>query len=112
MKAALKQAFDAEMAAAQDHFKMGRLDQAVYHVEIAHVLGQRYIVPHTRTHWILLKIGFKRRSPGECIGQILRIMIGIIGSAIGIVPVGNTGGANVSMFRRLPIDPTIRHLLD
>lgn len=105
MKFELKQAFEAEMFAAEDLYRKGRLNQEFKHVEVAHVLGQRYVVPHVRSHWLMLKIGLKRRSSTEVLGQAVRIFLGALGSAVGIVPEGNTGGTDISMFKRLPIDP-------
>lgn len=92
--------------------KGGSLDEAFAHLERAHVLGQRYIVPHVRAHWLMLRIGVSRRSVAEVMGQAARIVLGALGSAIGVVPTGNTGGTNVSMFRRLPIDPQIENVLN
>jgi hypothetical protein len=112
MKAELKKAFDSEMAAARNRYERGQLDQAYKHLEVAHVLGQRHVVPHVIAHWGMLKIGLKRRSFGEVLGQAVRIILGAIGSAVGVVPIGNTGGTNISMFKRLPIDPAIRNLVD
>jgi hypothetical protein len=112
MKPELKQAFEAEMAAAGCLYQQGRLDQAFRHLEVAHVLGQKYVAPHVRSHWLMFRIGMKRRSASEVLGQGVRIFLGALGSAVGIVPVGNTGGTDISMFKRLPIDPGIRGLLE
>lgn len=112
MKAELKKAFESEMAAARNRYARGQLDQAYKHLEVAHVLGQRYVVPHIITHWGMLRIGLKRRSASEVVGQGVRIVLGAIGSAVGIVPTGNTGGTNINMFKRLPVDPAIKTLLD
>jgi hypothetical protein len=59
----------------------------------------------------MLKIGLKRRSLQEVSGQAARILLGALGSAVGVVPVGNTGGTNISMFKRLPIDRDLQDLL-
>lgn len=112
MKTALKQAFDAEMAEATRHYHNKEFNQAFKHLEVAHVLGQRYVIPHTVSHWWMLKIAFKRRSVAEVMGQAVRIVLGILGSAVGIVPTGNTGGTNISMFKKLPIAPDLRKLVD
>lgn len=112
MGPALREAFEREMAQAQRFYREGQLDHAFKHLEIAHVLGQRYVVPHIRTHWLMLKIGLRRRSVTQVLGQAVRIVLGALGSAIGVVPVGNTGGTNISMFQRLPIAPDISHILD
>lgn len=111
MKNQLKTAFDAEMAIARDLNRKGRLAQAFGHLEIAHVLGQRHVVPHVVAHWWMLKIGLQRRSASEVVGQAVRIVLGALGSVVGVVPVGNTGGTNISMFKRLPIDPTLKKLV-
>lgn len=108
----LKSAFDAEMFAAMQRYRKGQLDQAFKHLEVAHVLGQRYVLPHVLSHWWMLKIGLKRRAPTEVVGQAVRIVLGAFGSAVGVVPTGNTGGTNISMFRRMPIAPEIKRYLD
>ncbi|NNG21426.1 DUF3703 domain-containing protein [Telluria aromaticivorans] len=56
--------------------------------------------------------GRRRRSIPEVVGQIIRIALKALGSVIGIVPVGNTGGTNIVMFKRLPVDPAIRKLME
>lgn len=112
MKSALRHAFHAELAAARRALAAGRLAQAMRHAENAHVLGQRYVIPHTQSHWLMLRIGVRRRSLREVWGQALRIVLGILGSAVGIVPTGNTGGTDIGMFRRLPIEPALAKLLN
>lgn len=107
MKNLLKRRFESEMAAAYGCLQRGRLSRAFRHAERAHVMGQRYVAPHVRTHWLMLKIGLKRRSLGEVWGQAIRIVLGALGSAVGIVPIGNTGGTNIGMFKRLPVEPEI-----
>ena len=53
------------------------------------------------------KIGLLRRDFKEVVGQLVRIPFGILGSCIGIVPTGNTGGSNVSMFAKMDIPKDI-----
>jgi hypothetical protein len=110
MKPELKNAFDAEMAVAYRCYRKRRLHQAFKHLETAHVLGQRYVVPHVQTHWLMLKIGLRRHSTGEVVGQTIRIVLGAIGSAVGVVPTGNTGGTDIGMFKRLPVNVGTRIL--
>lgn len=112
MTPVLKEAFEREMDEAQRLYRDGQLDQAFKHLETAHVLGQRRVVPHVRSHWLMLKVGLHRRSAPEVFGQAVRIVLGALGSAVGVVPVGNTGGINISMFKRLPIEPDIAGILD
>lgn len=108
----LKRAYRAEMMAARRSYRRREDGNAMRHLEIARVMGQQYVAPHVATHYWMLKIGLRRRSPLQAWGQLLRIVLGAIGSAVGTVPVGNTGGTNISMFRRLPVDPAIQRLLE
>ena len=84
---------------------------AFTHLERAHVLGQERVQPHVRSHWLMLKLELGRRRPLAALGQAVRIVFAALGSAIGVVPTGNTGGTNVSMFRRMPIDPELVTLM-
>lgn len=112
MKPAVKQAFEAEMRTASDCYRNGHLDIAFRHLERAHVIGQRHVRSHAQTHWLMLKIGVARRAPAEVWGQAIRFILGVLGSAVNVVPVGNTGGTDISMFKRVPIAPDIAQILD
>jgi hypothetical protein len=112
MKPELKNAFDTEMAMAYRCYRKSRLHQAFKHLETAHVLGQRYVVPHVQTHWLMLKIGLRRRSTGEVVGQTIRIVLGALGSVVGVVPAGNTGGTDIGMFKGLPVNAGTRTLVE
>ena len=112
MSPALKDAFEREMAEAKRLYRADLQGQAFKHLETAHVLGQRHVMPHIRTHWLMLKIGLRRRSAVEVFGQAVRIVLGALGSAVGAVPVGNTGGTDISMFKRLPIPGEIAHIVE
>jgi hypothetical protein len=111
MKTELMAAFEAEMAAAKRQIQAGRLDRAMRHLERAHVLGQNHVMPHVRSHWAMFRIAVKRHSPADGLGQAVRIILGALGSAVGVVPTGNTGGTDISMFARLPIDDEIAVLI-
>lgn len=111
MKAPLKEAFAIELAAARDALARGELDAAFRHLERAHVLAQRHTGPHALVHWQMLRLGWLRRDPREVFGQLVRITAALIFSRIW-VPVGNTGGANVSAFRPMPIPDDLRRWLD
>lgn len=105
-------AFDNEIALAKGSIARGELDTGFAYLERAHVIGQAFVVPHARSHWLMLKVEFRRRRPVAAFGQILRIALGVLGSAVGVVPVGNTGGSNVSMFKRMPIAPELQDIID
>jgi len=112
MNAQLNLVFRHEIEIAKSALKSGEWERAYHHLERAHVLGQRYVWPHTYCHVLFLKLGWARRDIGEIIGQFLRIVLGAVGSVLNRVPVGNTGGANVNMFRRMPIAEDLRQYLN
>jgi hypothetical protein len=105
-------AFESEIALAQQLIARGALEQAFAHLERAHVIGQAFVVPHVRSHWSMLKVELLRRRPAAAVGQVVRIVLGALGSAVGRVPVGNTGGSDVSMFKHMPIAPELQDLID
>lgn len=109
MSPPLKAAFSAEMQLARDYHQAGNLDSAFAHLERAHILGQRDTLRHTWSHWWMLRVGWRRRDRRETVGQIARILASLLFSRIW-VPEGNTGGANVSPFKPLPIPADLRGL--
>lgn len=112
MNSARRVAFDAEVRQAEELIAAGQLDRAFTHLERAHVLGQTSVWPHARSHWLMCRIELRRRRGAAVLGQVVRIVLGTIGSAIGVVPVGNTGGTNVGMFERMPVSPELQRILD
>jgi hypothetical protein len=112
MNSALRAAFDDELAGAEQLIAAGQLDAAFAHLETAHVLGQAFVLPHARSHWLMCRVEIRRGRPAAVVGQIVRILLGTVGSAIGIVPVGNTGGTDISMFKRLPVRPELQTIID
>lgn len=82
------------------------------HLERAHIIGQKYPVPHTAVHWEMLKFGFRIKSAKEIIGQLPRLLFGGVKSFVGTVPVGNTGGANVHPLKPMKIPADIQELFD
>ncbi len=105
-------AFASEMAAAKKELQAGRQETAQAHLERAHVIGQAHPLPHALTHWWMLKIEWQRHHPVAVAGQAIRMVFGGLASAIGVIPVGNTGGSNISMFKRLPVDPELQAIID
>lgn len=112
MNSLLGLAYEKEIALAKQHIARDELRQGYFHLERAHVIGQAFVVPHARSHWLMLKVEFRRKRPCAALGQALRIVLGVLGSAIGVVPVGNTGGSDISMFKRLPIAPELQSIID
>jgi hypothetical protein len=105
-------AFEKEIASARALMRRNEHDQALPHLERAHVLGQQHAVPHVQSHWLMLRVAVHRREPVAMLGQAARIVLGTVGSLVGSVPTGNTGGTNISMFKRLPIEPELRKIME
>lgn len=99
----LKQAYRQEFAAAKQAYTARDYDHAFRRFERAHILGQRYFWAHLITHWWMLRIAVKRLDGREIIGQIVRIVATVPGYLFGWIPIGNTGGANVSALKPMPI---------
>lgn len=112
MNVRLRSAFDEEISRGVELIACGKPEQAFKHLERAHVLGQTLVGPHAKAHWLMLQVELRRRRVGAAIGQVVRLLLGVIGSAVGVVPVGNTGGSDINMFSRLPIAPELQRIID
>ncbi|MFY8274558.1 DUF3703 domain-containing protein [Pseudoalteromonas sp. SSDWG2] len=80
-------------------------EQQFKHYENAHVLGQASTYWHTYTHWLMLRWGWQHRVYNEVAGQVIRIIGAVSKTAVGLLPTGNTGGANISPFKPLELSP-------
>lgn len=107
----LQTAFKHEMQIAKSLYQQSDYPQCFHHLERAHILGQRDYIPHVTNHYWMLKVGLKQKNLKEVLGQILRI-IGSAGSLIGFVPLGNTGGSNVSPVKPMPIPDDLAHFFN
>ena len=98
---------DAELrAAAQDP------SNGFEHLERAHVLGQASTREHVRVHWRMLTWALSHRDAKEFFGQTVRIIGAATKTFIGFVPSGNTGGANVSAVKPMPVDPELAAIIE
>lgn len=107
----IKKCVDAEIERASDLVKTGDLAAAFHHLERAHIIGQSVTFDHTRVHWLMLKIGWRKRDVKEVFGQIIRIIGASTKTPFGIYPSGNTGGANVWFFKPMPVPPDLREII-
>ncbi len=112
MNQELKAAYWAQIDKAKQQLLENKLEDAFRSLQVAHVLGQKHVWPHTVSHLYMLKIGWLKKDAREIMGQLLRIPLGILGSLVGIVPSGNTGGSDVSMYQRMDIPADIKELLE
>ncbi len=82
------------------------------HLERAHVIGQESTYWHVKVHVLMLAWALRHHSVRETLGQLVRIIGAATKTAFGLVPQGNTGGANVSPFRKMPIAPELAALIE
>ncbi|WP_425062077.1 DUF3703 domain-containing protein [Pyruvatibacter mobilis] len=97
---------------AKEAYSRDQLDEAFRLLERAHILGQRYFTTHFITHWWMLKVGIRKTDWREIRGQVLRMIAVIPGYLFGWVPKGNTGGADVSALKPMPIPDDLTTLLN
>src|SRR5438132_7244595 len=105
---ALHVAWLTERAEANDARERGVFEQEWAHLERAHILSQPMAGPHVRTHVSMLGYALRHRDRHEVVGQLVRLVVAGPGSLTGRYPVGNTGGANVSALRPMPIPDDLR----
>ncbi len=111
MRPALRAAFEQELSVAQSAIAVEEWATAWTCMERAHVLGQRSTRTHVRAHVRMLRFAWRRRDVREIAGQLTRIAGASLLTWIWI-PEGNTGGARVSAFRRMPIPADLGRMLD
>jgi len=103
-------AFHNEMQIADQARNENDLNLAFCHYERAHILSQKYTFPHIRSHIGMLRIGLLRKDMREIFGQCVRMIAALVFSKLW-VPLGNTGGANVSALKPMPIPDDLKTLL-
>lgn len=104
----LKPYFEKEVGAYRRALNANNLYDSWRHLERAHVIGQAYPYEHSYIHWKMLLFGIQIKSFNEVLGQIPRLLVGGVKSFVGTIPVGNTGGANISALKPLPIEADIQ----
>lgn len=108
--ASLRTAFHAEMQAMHKYLAAAEYDAAFSRLERAHILGQKNTWQHTQVHLWMLRLGWQQRDVREVLGQLLRIPAALLFSRLW-VPIGNTGGANVSAIRPMPVPDDLAAIL-
>ncbi|KZN34615.1 hypothetical protein N480_21555 [Pseudoalteromonas luteoviolacea S2607] len=110
MNTKLKDAFNYEIKVAKKLYTKKHFTLCFKHLERAHIIAQKYTIPHTLSHWWMLKVGLKTANKKEIAGQCMRIVASLLFSRLW-VPVGNTGGSNVSAIKPMPIPDDLKHIL-
>jgi hypothetical protein len=111
MNIALRNAYEAELSAANAATVGGNVEVAFHHLERAHILSQRYTLEHVHVHWLMLRLGASVGAWREVIGQLKRIVAAAVFSRIW-VPIGNTGRADVSALKPMSVPDDLRPLLE
>lgn len=111
MKTKIKKAFWVEVSKGNLLYQNKDYDLAFSHYERSHILGQSSPFFHTYSHICMLKVGFAKRDLKEILGQIFRIPSGFVGSVFGVYPHGNTGGSNVSAFKKMKVPKDLEEVL-
>jgi hypothetical protein len=93
----LRAAFDAEYSAAVAAFEADEVARAVEHIGRAHILGSHFFATHLRAHWLMLRIGLRRRDLYEIWIQALRTT-GTFGTRLLAPFFGTTGNPGMAEF--------------
>ena len=101
----------SELEDAKRARSAGNFSQEFTHLERAHVLGQESTYWHVKVHVLMLVWAIRNGSAREALGQVFRIVGAATKTAFGLVPQGNTGGANVSPFKKMSISPELSALI-
>lgn len=110
--AGLKTHFEAELHMSKIMLAKGDFRQAWHFLERAHILGQAWPVQHTKAHWKMILFACRIKDTKEIIGQIPRLIMGGVKSFVGKIPVGNTGGADVSPLKPMGISADLRDIIN
>ena len=100
-----------ELEAAAAAEAQGRFHTAFTHLERAHVLGQRATAEHVRVHWRMFRFALRQCLAGQAFGQAWRIVAAALFTPVGLVPEGNTGGADVSGVRRMAVPEELQQII-
>ena len=98
----LKRGFYQEIELGKRALNFKDCKAAFYHFENAHILGQKHLYRHTVSHYWMFIYAIKTKNIKEVIGQIVRIIASILFTLIW-VPLGNTGGSNISPIKPIPV---------
>lgn len=102
----------AELDAAHEAERRAEFHAAFHKLERAHVLGQSATREHVRVHWHMLRFAMRNKLTREVVGQTWRLLAAAVFTPLGLVPSGNTGGADVNGFRRLDVPADLRAIIE
>lgn len=94
---------ERELGNFQSAKQRGDIPAAWHALGRAHIISQGAFVPHGKIHVTMLCFAIKQRDPSEIVGQFFRLLLVPLGHALQRLPIGNTGLANVSAFKPMPL---------
>lgn len=103
-------AYERELALYRSARETSDVQGAWHYLERAHIISQTKLPLHVHSHFEMLKFAVALRDGQEVAGQILRIILAPLGSALGRIPIGNTGRSNVSPFKPMPMPSDLINL--
>ena len=101
-----------ELDSARTKQLQGDVVAAFAHLENAHVLGQSSTKWHTITHFRMLLWALSQRNTREILGQVVRLVGAVIITPLGLIPLGNTGGSDISPFKPMPLSEAHQKAID
>lgn len=112
MNSKVSQLFEDEIKQALVSEKANDIAKAWAHLAQAHILGQFFVLPHLRVHWVMFKLGLRTLNKNEILGQIPRLILAAPGSFFKKVPKGNTGLSSVGIFEPMAIPEDLEDALN
>ncbi|MBL7764733.1 MAG: DUF3703 domain-containing protein [Chitinophagaceae bacterium] len=94
MNTKIKNFIALEQQQYDEAFSNKNYEKAFSHLERIHIVSQPFAIAHTISHLRMLKFAILTFRPFEILVQIIYTLLGGLLSLIGLVPLGNTGGAN------------------
>ncbi|RVT46149.1 DUF3703 domain-containing protein [Rheinheimera sediminis] len=111
MFSATEQAYNLEIEQAQQARRQQLWQQAWYHAERAHILGQQRFLLHLQSHWLMLKLATEQADWFEIRGQVLRLLLTPLGHLSGRLPVGNPGSSRYPVMQAQPVPEDLNSIL-
>ena len=111
MQASRYQLYQQYLRAACQAYQQQDYQQALLLLESAHVLGQSALWLHLKSHYWMLKAGWRARDWSEIRGQLWRLLLTPLGHLFDRLPLGNTGRARVSAFAPMAVSAELQQQL-
>jgi hypothetical protein len=102
--------FNIELKSFELAFKHKNHKECFYFLSRAHILSQKSVRLHLRTHWLMFQYSLKNKNYQEVRGQVLRLIVTIPGHLFGKVPVGNIGWATVKLTETMEIPEDLKQI--